>query len=325
MPRLLYADPFFRGYTREDLWREQEYAKLQRARQLEMERERERRLIARRKQMEALSRRDERMRLEQQRAEEERRRRRMAKQEQHRYAYEAALERRERLRAAEMERRAALQAERNRELDRLRKEQAKRREEAERQRLVEETRRREAMLRRQNEAATRLQALWSGHVVRQQKLLPGLRQLRSLEEKVWGIREKYSSALQRRTTNEPSYWGTPQTGPYQMEILGYEDELMRQLCAIDAVQTNGSAILRRERKQLVALVQNMLSKEVDGLKALSERLGKEFESMSVEGEGEWEDETTEGGSEEGEEPLPPQDEILSWLEEVFSVTGKSQC
>jgi len=122
-----------------------------------------------------------------------------------------------------------------------------------------------------NEKVTLIQSAFRRHLVQKKNILPNLRRLKEVKEKVNRAHEKFSNII---STN-PELAGEK----LRMTYAEYEENLTKALLELDSVITRGVDIVRDSRKTLVKKINSELAK-VDAKKPeIRESVRREQEAL----------------------------------------------
>lgn len=122
----------------------------------------------------------------------------------------------------------------------------------------------------EEKAAIIFQKIWRGKQIRKFRLVSSLRKLNQVKLKVSDLELKYSSivSLLNAENYELQISQIPNSNvksTFQC-LLGFEEELTKQLLSLDGILSGGSDLIRDARKQIVLSINNTL-KSVDPIKS----------------------------------------------------------
>mmetsp|Transcript_29428 Transcript_29428/g.32728 ORF Transcript_29428/g.32728 Transcript_29428/m.32728 type:complete len:235 (-) Transcript_29428:130-834(-) len=136
----------------------------------------------------------------------------------------------------------------------------RRRKEALKRQKAEEERKRAIALQRYEQAATTIQSTFRGWQTRRKNILEQLKTLRDISDNANSIVDKYAEDLLR--VEEIAEQEKSIENLSKRDLLlprAFEEELLKQLFRLDAIQTFGCPLLRNRRKEIVSELQRILS------------------------------------------------------------------
>lgn len=125
-----------------------------------------------------------------------------------------------------------------------------------------------------HEAATTLQSRWRGRRARAGRLLPTLRKWRDIHSRIPQIQEKWKAAFGERLRSfqelrrAEKRRGSPSDAAKQREVLenriywdlaAYEEDLMKLLLMLDAIETRGMEEIRDRRRYTIRRIKDIMA------------------------------------------------------------------